>query len=69
MTTVNITVTKSCAFCKYWYDPSNEMIEPKDPKHNLWAHQDNCKRKCLKRNLEVSTLGYCENYCCKLPVT
>ena len=24
---------KRCAFCKYWYDPTNQYIRPQNPKN------------------------------------
>ena len=35
MTTIDLTVSKKCAFCKYWYDPQNQAIMPKTPNHNI----------------------------------
>lgn len=31
---VNIEKTKKCAFCKHWYDPSNNAIKPRNPRFN-----------------------------------
>ena len=30
MKMINIKNTKICAFCKYWYDPTNSAIKPKN---------------------------------------
>ena len=27
---LNGNVMKRCAFCKYWYDPANQHIQPQD---------------------------------------
>lgn len=40
MPTANIKTIKKCAFCKYWYDPTNSAISPRSPKINLWEYDD-----------------------------
>lgn len=66
MNTINISTTKKCAVCKYWYDPTNSAINPKAPQINLWDYDDKAKRMCLKRGSTVSAGGFCGSYCCKL---
>ena len=43
MTTIDIKSTKRCAFCKYWYDTTNQEIESKTPQHNIWAFNERAK--------------------------
>ena len=66
MITINIKTTKKCALCKYWYDPANTAISPKNPKHNLWKIEDESKRMCLKRNYDMPATAFCNQYDCKL---
>lgn len=68
MTTIDLTVSKKCAFCKYWYDPQNQAIMPKTPNHNIWSYDDTVRKKCLKRNLEVLAMNSCGDYECKIPI-
>ena len=28
-----------CAFCKYWYDQTNQYIKPQDAKHGIWKFE------------------------------
>lgn len=64
---VNIKSMKKCAFCKYWYDPTNSSIMPESPNINLWKILDGFqKRKCIKRNVDMPACGSCKQYCCKL---
>ncbi len=62
----NIKLNKRCAFCKHWYDPSNECIEPQAPSIGMWKYDSSAKRKCLKKNLNMSAIGNCSNYQCKV---
>lgn len=63
---INIRIVKKCAFCKYWYDPTNSAISPKSPKTNHWEFDPNVKSKCLKKNIEVFSRNSCSKYECKL---
>lgn len=49
---VNIEKTKKCAFCKHWYDPSNNAIKPRNPRFNQWEFDDQ-SRKCVIKNMRV----------------
>ncbi|MCR4833320.1 MAG: hypothetical protein K5900_07070 [Butyrivibrio sp.] len=68
MATVNIKTIKKCAFCKYWYDPTNSAIVPKSPHINLWQYDDNCKNKCLLKNYDMRSNAFCNKYECKLEI-
>lgn len=46
---VNINTVKVCAFCKYWYDPTNNAINPKIGQ--LWEFDTEMDAKCMKNNL------------------
>lgn len=43
---VNIEKTKKCAFCKHWYDPSNNAIKPRNPRFNQWEFDDQSRKMC-----------------------
>ncbi len=68
MSVVNIKTAKKCAFCKYWYDPSNSAISPRSPGINLWEFDDKCKKKCLQRNYNMSASAFCGKYECKVEI-
>ena len=62
----NIKVTKKCAFCKYWYDPTNAHIKPIAPGIGLWEYDTNAKCKCLKMTNTQRLAGLsCKQYECK----
>ena len=67
-TNINIKSGKKCAFCKYWYDPTNQYISPKAPNINVWEYEKNVKCKCLKKNLEMYSTNACSYYECKVPI-
>lgn len=56
MFTCNIEVVKRCAFCRYWYDPTNSAIQPKAPNINLWTIVDEkrSKTECAEKNRRCS---------------
>lgn len=68
MPTVNIKTVKKCAFCKYWYDPTNSAISPRSPKINLWEYDDKAKMKCLQKNYDMKASAFCGKFECKLEV-
>ena len=65
---LNIKHTPRCAFCKYWYDPTNSAILPKSPAIGLWEIRDiNQKCLCMKKNIPMVANGFCSrDYQCKL---
>lgn len=67
-TIVNIKCCKKCAFCKYWYDPTNSAIAPKSPVIGLWKINDeNQKNLCIKRNSQMPANSGCiQFYECKI---
>ena len=68
MSTANIKTVKKCAFCKYWYDPTNSAISPRSTKINLWEYDDKAKMKCLQKNYDMKASAFCGKYECKLEV-
>ena len=62
----NIKHVKKCAFCKYWYDPTNSAIEPKSPAINVWQYDEKAKHMCMKKNYDMSAGAFCSRYECKL---
>ena len=67
----NIKTVKKCAFCKYWYDPTNSAIAPVAPNINMWGvatDMYNDRKKCIKTNLPKSAVDSCSRFECKLPV-
>lgn len=62
---------KICAFCKYWYDPTNSAISPSDPRMGIWEYDHDAKFPCLQngnaRNLKPSHTQACNKYECKIP--
>ncbi len=66
MPAYNIKTVKKCAFCKFWWDPTYEVIEPKAPITNMWNINSGGKKMCLKKNYEMSADSSCGQYQCKL---
>lgn len=68
MPTANIKSVEKCAFCKYWYDPTNSAISPRSPKINLWEYDDKGKMKCLQKKYDMKDSAFCSKYECKLDI-
>ncbi len=66
MASVNIKHCRMCAFCKYWYDPTNSAIEPSNPLAGFWHYDKDRREKCLKTNLSKSSFSSCRDYQCKI---
>lgn len=53
---------RKCAFCKNWYDPTNQAISPKAPALGLWNYDANMRNKCMKRNTERRGIETCNQF-------
>ena len=62
MMQANLKNAKKCAFCKYWYDPTNSAIAPKYPQRGVWEYDQNVKKKCLKTNFDKRADSWCSKY-------
>lgn len=66
---VNIKSAKYCAFCKYWYDPTQSCITPKNPRINIWEYDTGAKNLCLQKNLKIAANHVaCNKYECKVNI-
>lgn len=59
---LNGNFNQRCAFCKYWYDPTNQYINPQDPNHNIWKFDTTAKCLCLKWNLKKGAGMRCDEF-------
>lgn len=46
----SVGTMKKCAFCKYWYDPSNSAIVPRKGQKDVWEYDTGMMRPCRKYN-------------------
>ena len=60
--TLGIPSMKKCAFCKYWYDPTNQYIRPQNPKNGIWKFETTARCVCLKTNLEMGAGMQCSKF-------
>lgn len=51
-----------CAFCKYWYDPTNGVIRPRHLRTGVWEYDDAEKRDCLKCKFKRSAWQRCDEF-------
>lgn len=42
----NVKNNKICAFCKYWYDPANSAIGPREPRAYQWEYDETVTSHC-----------------------
>ena len=66
MKTINVKTCKKCAFCKYWYDPTNAYINPRNPRMNLWELDSNATCICIQKNIKLPASSVCSKYECKI---
>ena len=57
---------RKCAFCKYWKDPENLAISPREPEIGLWECDGNMKNECEKRNTIKMATDFCLKFETKL---
>lgn len=58
----NIRFSKLCAFCKYWYDPTNLAIRPQNTVAGTWQYEDNIWNICQLRGTKSRSGGGCIKY-------
>ena len=58
---------KKCAFCKYYYDPVNEVISPKRGQKGIWEFEVNVRKPCKQlSNMDVHSQNACNRFECKI---
>ncbi len=63
----NIKFSKKCAFCKYWYDPTNQVIKPIKGR-NIWEYENTEYRYCMQRMCDRRADSSCPSFECKVPI-
>lgn len=58
----NVRGTRLCAFCKYWYDPTNSAIRPKNTRAGFWEYEHTVTNKCTKYNAPKPSWAQCLDY-------
>lgn len=54
---------RKCAFCKYYYDPTYEVIAPKKGLKDMWEYDRGVKKPCLMRsNRDVESHMSCSKF-------
>lgn len=61
----NTAGIKKCAFCKYWYDPTNSAIRPSFGR-GAWEYDVDAKSKCRVRNVNMKAFASCPKFESKL---
>lgn len=57
---------KCCAFCKFWYDPANSAIRPKQPRVGLWEYDHDKSSVCAQCKRERQSWQRCGKFECKV---
>lgn len=61
----NSSSSKKCAFCKYWYDPTNSAIRPSFGR-GVWEYDADAKCKCRVKNRDTKGFESCPKFESKL---
>lgn len=51
-----------CAFCRYWYDPTNEGIRLRNARSGIWEYDDAQKCDCLQCKFKRSAWQRCGKF-------
>ena len=58
---------RKCAFCKYYYDPTNSVINPKRGMKDMWEYETGIRKPCTARNnMDMPSHNTCPKYVCKI---
>ncbi len=63
--TENTASIRKCAFCKYWYDPTNSAIDKK-LQPGKWEFQAGIRKICTFKNTYMKSHQDCAHYECKI---
>lgn len=63
---INITNTKCCAFCKYWWDPTCKYIMPNI--NNQWYYETTAQCRCIKKGHDTFAHSNCSMYRLKIEI-
>lgn len=61
---INISTSKLCAFCQYWWDPTCKFIQPHVG--SQWYYESSGRCRCIKKGIETTAATNCNNYKCKI---
>ena len=57
---------RKCAFCKYWNDPDNLAISPREPELGLWEFNRDMKSECEEKECIKMATDCCMKFELKL---
>lgn len=55
-----------CAFCEYFYDPTQEVITPKKGSSETWEYVTNAEKLCRLKGMNVVAKGSCQKFKCRV---
>lgn len=53
---------KVCAFCKYWYDPANAAIRPKQIRSGRWEYDRDAESVCMNCKFNRHAWQHCNKF-------
>ena len=65
-TNLNMPNLKKCAFCSYWYDPTNAAIRPINAVTGTWWYDNQMKSQCLLKGSNRKGGEFCNSFKMKL---
>ena len=68
MAVANVKYARLCAFCKYWYDPVNAHIKPRQPQGGFWEYDPNAVNVCQLWGLKKRANASCPKFEAKVHV-
>jgi hypothetical protein len=68
MAVANVKYARLCVFCKYWYDPTNAYLKPRNPRGGFWEYEQNATAICQQWGLKKRANASCPKFELKLPL-
>ncbi len=65
-TNIKMHNLKKCAFCRYWYDPTNSAIRPINAVIGTWYYDGEMKNQCTLRGSSRKGREFCSRFEMKL---
>jgi hypothetical protein len=68
MAVANVKYARLCAFCKFWYDPTNAHIKPRNPMGGFWEYDAQAVSLCQIWSLKKRSNASCPKFVAKMHV-
>jgi hypothetical protein len=68
MAVANVKNARLCVFCKFWYDPTNAYMKPRNPAGGFWEYDPQAVAVCQQWGLKKRSNSSCPKFQPKIHV-